>query len=321
MTHSILAALRILSHFWLEEVRPDDLPTIAALPELADTLPQTDKTALTDLAVEYQRLFGFNLPPYESVFIDPSAMLLAPATARVQALYRQAGWTPPAGVRVGAPDHLGLELLALAEMKGTLPRLAQQLHTEHLALWVPAFVLTLRRLKPHPFYATLADLTLALLLTTLTTNPLSTIHYPPSSISDPFPILPPPPVYDREGHLIPPAERAPETGLREVVKQLLTPCESGLFLTREDIARIGRALEVPAVMGERPYMLESLFRQAGEYELVPALLAQLRQLLAEVEATYQAWAEAYPAWSPYAEAWRRRVAATQVTLSARDSEQ
>jgi TorA maturation chaperone TorD len=330
MIHSILAALQILSHFWLEEVRPEDLPIITALPELANTLPQTDEVALAELAVEYQRLFGFNLPPYESVFIDPTVMLLAPATARVQMLYRQADWTPPANVRAGAPDHLGLELLALAEIeakalrqaqdeakaeaKEELERLAQQLHTRHLALWAPAFILTLRRLAPHPFYATLADLTLDLLLTTLPPNSQFTIHNSPFTI-DIFPLLPPPPVYDREGRLIPPDQREPETGLRSLVKRLLTPCEAGLFLTREDMARLSRVLDLPLVVGERLYMLETLFQLAGQYELIPALLEQLRQLLGDVEMAYQDWAEAYPAWTPYAQAWRRRVATSQAHLT------
>jgi len=80
MTGSFISALRLLGHFWLEEIKADDAETIAALPELAQTLPHIDSAALTDLAAEYQRLFGFNLPPYESVFIDPSVMLMAPAT-------------------------------------------------------------------------------------------------------------------------------------------------------------------------------------------------------------------------------------------------
>ena len=316
----IIEALRILSHFWLEEIRPDDLATIAALPELAETLPQLDRATLTDLAVEYQRLFGFNLPPYESVFIDPSLMLLAPATARVQALYRQAGWTAPANVRIGAPDHLGLEMLALAgikakaEAKEELVGLAQQLHTHHLALWTPAFILTLRRLNPPPFYATLGDLTLDLLLATLPPNSQFTIHHSPFTI-DPFPILPPPPIYDNQGQLIPLDKRKQEIGsLRDMVKGLLPPCETGLFLTREDMARISRSLDLPAVMGERSYMLETLFQLAGQYELVPALLDQLRQLLTEVDATYRSWAGEYPGWISYAQAWCRRVAATQVVL-------
>jgi len=319
----IIEALRILGHFWLEEIRPDDIATITALPELAETLSRTDTAALTDLAVEYQRLFGFNLPPYESVFIDPSVMLLAPATARVQALYRQAGWTAPANVRIGAPDHLGLEMLALAEIKAKaeaeakeeLTELVRRLHTEHLALWTPAFILTLRRLNPPPFYATLGDLTLDLLLATLPPNSPFTIHHSPFTI-DPFPILPPPPSYDNQGQLIPPDKREQGiVGLRDIVKGLLPPCETGLFLTREDIARISRSLDLPAVMGERFYMLETLFQLAGQYELVPALLDQLRQLLTEVDATYRSWAGEYPRWTSYAQAWCRRVAATQDLLS------
>lgn len=347
---AITKALRLLSHFWLEEVHSDDLATIAVLPELAETLPQADAAAVTDLAVEFQRLFGFNLPPYESIFVDPAAMLLAPATARIQALYRQAGWAPPAHARVGAPDHVGLELLALADMqaraeaKEEQAKLAYRLQTDHLALWVPAFVLTLRRLTPHPFYTTLGELTVDLLLTTLPSDsPFNIRHLPfpvqsrrpPMGSSqlidypDPFPALPPPPVYkDRlnpdeavseENLDFSPAvsvELEVGLGLRELVKRLLTPREAGLFLTQADLTRISRTLDLPAVRGERRSMLETLFRQAGEYELVPALLDQLRQLLAEAEAAYQCWAEEYPAWTAYSQAWRKRVTATWGLLTA-----
>ena len=107
---------------------------------------------------------------------------------------------------------------------------------------------------------------------------------------------------------------AGQDGVRGLVKRLLPPCETGLFLTREDIARISRRLDVPGVVGERSWMLENLFRLAGQYELVLPLLDQLRQLLTQAETTYQAWADEYPRWTPYAQAWRRRVAATQAWL-------
>ena len=89
-----------MGRFWLEEVTPKEFGILNALPELAQTLPALAETHLTGLAVEYQRLFGFNLPPYESVFIDPSGMLMTPATERVQRLYRQGGWQLPVDVRV-----------------------------------------------------------------------------------------------------------------------------------------------------------------------------------------------------------------------------
>jgi len=298
------------------------------------------------LAVEYQRLFGFNLPPYESVFIDPSAMLMAPATGRVQSLYQQGGWNPPPEARTGAPDHLGLELLALAwglEISQTHPSalsaknsskeqtMVRRLHTEHLALWAPPFVLALGRLAPHPFYATLGDLTLDLILSTLPEQSA------PAN-SDPFPDLPEPPIYrgtedleDADGNSeqanrlssrsnpfvsqLRVEDEGDEVSLRDIIKQLLPPCKAGLFLTREDIARIGQGLDSPGVMGERYRMLETLFRFAGQYDLIPLLFDQITRYLADAEVAYQKLAAEYPAWLPYADAWQHRLASTQAMLT------
>lgn len=323
MTNPITTAYRLLGHFWLEEVKPVDADIIAALPDLAQTLSKIDAAALGQLAVEYQRLFGFNLPPYESVFIDPTAMLMAPATELVQALYRQAGWQPPAGTRSGAPDHLGLQLLALADwQEAGLTELAAQLHRAHLALWVPAFAQTLHRLRPHPFYAALADLTVDLILSTLP-EPVA------ANDDDPFPELPPPPVFRDSGGpdapapafcptddgqciTTPPTEA--ELRLRDVIKKMLPPCEAGLFITREDIARMAQALKMPASMGDRYKMIETLFQQAGEFDLVPQLLAQFDQLFTRAAAGYQNQADAYPGWAGYAAAWQRRTTAMQALL-------
>jgi hypothetical protein len=120
-------------------------------------------------------------------------MLMAPATTRIQTLYQQAGWQPPAGTRTGAPDHIGLEMLALADMLDRNNQSAAvRLYVNHLALWVPSFIFTLKRLRPHPFYQTLADLTLDLILATLPEDKV------PEN-GDPFPELPPPPVYRGSG--------------------------------------------------------------------------------------------------------------------------
>ena len=294
---------------------------IAALPELAQTLPDTAAGTLTNLAVEYQRLFGFNLPPYESVFVDPSSMLMAPSTERIQSLYQQGGWQLPQNVRSGGPDHLGAELLALADWQDSARLdLAHRLHARHLALWAPVFVITLWRLAPHPFYQTLSQLTLELLLTTL---PEDTIP----QTEDLFPVLPPPPIYrDTEpesfGHqnnldspeIIPPAmdesttkDSQAENSLRKVVKHLLTTRQTGLYLTREDMAQIGDALDLPGVMGERHRMLDGLFRQAGQYDLIPDLVEHLEQLVKDTRAAYRRLANEYPHWVPYAKAWEGRL--------------
>lgn len=322
MTESIIAAFRILGHFWLEEIKPDDLETITALPELAQTLPKTNLATLTELAAEYQRLFGFNLPPYESIFVDPSAMMMTPATERVRALYQQGGWQLPVGIQTGAPDHLGAELLALADWLDVgRTDLAHHLYGRHLALWVPIFVLTLRRLTPHPFYTILGNLTLDLLLATL---PEETV---PTN-GDPFPDLPPPPTYrgtydratdlpdsDNPGDLK--QSDGSEEGtitLHHLIRQLLPPRQAGLFLTREDIVLISRRLRLPIGMGERFRMLDSLFRAAGQYDLIPDLFDQLNQKLLEANTAYRRLADEYTLWELYADAWGQRLSVTKANL-------
>jgi TorA maturation chaperone TorD len=298
-----------------------DLSILAALPELTQDLPGQNPAALAELAVEYQRLFGFNLPPYESVFVDPSGMLATATTERIQHLYRQGAWQPPSTARTGAADHLGLELWALAgwlETGQTI--LAQRLQARHLALWLPAFVLALRRLKPQLFYATLGDLTLELVLATLPENPL-----PPGT--DPFPVLlsfsgaetgPEPEEFQAElaDHPTPLGDGEEVVGLRDLVARLLLPCQAGLFLTREDIARLSQVLDLPPTVGGRSQMLEGLFRMAGQYELVPTLFEQLQTILVEAQRTYQAWAAEFPVWTSYAQAWGRRLDTTYTYLEA-----
>lgn len=306
----ITHALQLMGNYWLEEIQPEDLLVLKQLPGLAEALSDDQADALTDLAVEYQRLFGFNLPPYESVFIDPSAMLNAPATARVERLYQQAGWAPPAGVRYAAPDHIGLELLALADMPQTDMLAAPPLLINHLALWAPIFLLTLERLDPHPFYARLAELTQALILETLPDNPL-----PPGI--DPFPSLPPAPVYRGTYQ---PAPGQPELevealkgqpiqgdSLRQVLDHLLIPRQAGLYLTRQDLAAAALALELPGVVGDRGHTLKTVLQLAAQYELLSELFEQLVNLCQREISAYGDLERDNPAWAAYAKAWQQRL--------------
>jgi TorA maturation chaperone TorD len=354
MPSSLVPALRILAHFWLEEIDKPDLETISAIPSLAQTLPGPSAESLTELAVEYQRLFGFNLPPYESVFLDPSAMLMAPSTERLRILYRQGNWSPPATVRAGAPDHLGLELYALgdgieAERDAAKPAaatnsgpdrprqhthtLAHRLQTEHLALWVPAFVLSLKRLDPHPFYTNLGELTLDLILSTLPEDwlpadgdpfrPTSQLYSPQSAVasseSGSFISGPEPGLFDLHSPGSPIQLQADDEleglGLREIVTRLLSPCLAGLYLTREDMARLGQALKLPGVVGGRYTMLATLFRLAAQSEQVPLLIDRLEVVITAAGTDYRACAGEFPTWAPYAQAWCSRIDATLMMLA------
>ena len=184
-------------------------------------------------------------------------------------------------------------------------------------MWVPAFVLALRRLSPHSFYTVLGELTLDLILTTLPGN-----LFLPNN--DPFPALPPPAIYkasgdqehaERDSAFCPAPEDEPATyHLRDLIHKLLLPREAGLFITREDIAHIGQALNAPGVMGERHRMLESVFHFAGQYDLLEVLIDLLHQLLEKTREDYRQLALEYPTWRVYADAWGQRVTQSQTLL-------
>ncbi len=299
--------LRALAWTWLEEVRADALTRLAGLPALAEAVGEPTEERLTELAVDYQRLFGFGVPPYESVFLDPSAMLMAPATARVQAFYRRVGWTPPDGVRVGAADHVGLELWLLADLLAAGRHgEAGDLVREHLAFWLPPLVLAVKRLAPDPVYATLADETLGAVLVLL------------EGVKAPvrLPLLPPPPRYEARGLPEPANGASHEGGLHEFVRTLLTPREAGLFITREDLGRLSRHVELPPVLADRRAMLMTLLRLAGQYDEVAHVLQGLGRLLDEAAQAYQAVGEQFPAWRPYAACWLERLERTAAKVAA-----
>jgi hypothetical protein len=71
------------------------------------------------------------------------------------------------------------------------------------------------------------------------------------------------------------------TGLRQIAEHLLTPVASGLFLARDDLARLGRAHELPRGFGSRVIQLDNLLRSAVEHQQLGVLLNSLDALLVE----------------------------------------
>jgi TorA maturation chaperone TorD len=357
------AWLRRLGWWWLRELRAEDVgalltaegdPRVAELRQALAPLMgaeggEPDADAIDRLAAEHHRLLGFAVPPYESVFVDPSTMMMAPATARVSALYRHMGWRVPEAARAGAPDHVGAELLALAEaIDAGDDETSSALLVDHLALWAPAFLEAVGRARPAAFYGALAEASLEALMGMLSERRIGD-GAGTGEDADPFPILPPPPRYrgtgmavpeeaggpfdvglggvtapeDHEGHRPDDGHDAGEgtddaqdLRLRDLVRRLLTPREAGLWIGRADAMQLSGQLGVPTAIGNRAAMLEAMLRAAGGQDAAPAAFDGLLALLEATDARYETWAERWPAWQPYARAWRGRVAATTEQVRA-----
>src|SRR5947199_7662460 len=86
----------------------------------------------------------------------------------------------------------------------------------------------------------------------------------------------------------------PGASLRATIRLILTPARAGLYLSRDDLARLGGTLGFPLPALDRRIMLEHLFMAAGPAGLLPRLF---ELLLAEADAwvsTYEQWEQEYP---------------------------
>ena len=286
----------------LPYVRAIDMPD-GLVPAVLDTDQQ---------AAVHQALFGFNVFPHESVFVDAPSVLGGPATAAVQHFYRQVGFAPREGEV--APDHIALELGLMAFLSGaeangwttrntdTVPQnrnLQRQFLDQHLLLWLPALVLAIRQQGESLFQA-LAKLTLELVLDHRRTLDEDLPSSPPSIHLPKAPAL-----LDN-----------PSTGLREVAAYLLTPAHCGLYLSRDDIARLGHQLHLPCGFGDRRQMLTNLLRSAAEYDSLPALVTELQQMVLIWQDHYQHWRRTGPlSMVSIAAAWIERLSATDSLLA------
>jgi TorA maturation chaperone TorD len=167
------ATYRLLGRLALAEIDPSLAQSLDQLSELDQALAASGGVgALQRLRAEYTRTFLMNVHPYESVYLDESAMLNTPRTSLVLEHYRQHEFDPVSAAAVGAPDHLGLELefmAHLAEREATARRdgnmpLGEVLRDEqihfceaHLLKWGPIFGRLLSETAESPFYQTLGE--------------------------------------------------------------------------------------------------------------------------------------------------------------------
>ncbi len=301
-------AYALLGRLYLEELGPGLLREVGAVPELAAALGEAFDA--DEAAADFHHLFGLNVFPYASLFLDAGGRLGGPTTDHVRRLFREAGH--PTDAAAESVDHVGHELGLLAFLAGAeadaeedgLPaeaermrRLQRRFFDAHLLWWLPAFALSLRRQR-HAFYAALADLTLDLAL-----DHRAALGGETAAVA--APLLPtPPPLLDDEA-----------TGLKEIAGYLATPAWSGCYLSRDDVARLGRREGLPRGFGGRALMLTNLLRAAVEFDRLAPLLALLADDVAAWRAHYGALAGCgVPPLAEVAASWLERLATTAQIL-------
>jgi TorA maturation chaperone TorD len=304
----------LFARLLLEGVTADLLPTIRAVPELADLLPES--VDLDEAAAIHNRLFAFNVFPYAGIFLDDSGLLGGPAAGEVERLYRQAGFE--IDVSGAGADHLGQELafltyLATAESDAWADNNVSAVQSwqaaqykflkNHLLPWLTPCLIAIE-LQEDEFYRRIAQIVMA----------LSAGHYEALTIAGSLP--------ENETSFITLPVQQPtagqslsledgRTGLREIARFLITPSQAGIFLGRHDLNLLARRLSLPHGFGSREQMLMNLLQSAGQYDSALPLFQTLQERVTIWQERYQRVQSEFPQTAVFVQPWQKRTSQGQ----------
>ena len=316
----------LLGRLFLRGVTDDVLDHVRAVEPLADHVSAFPTDADGELdrdeaGAAHHDVFGFNVFPYQSTFIDETSRAGGDETERVADFYREAGF--PLVQTAESPDHVGVELnflgfLSKMEAENTGPDaeaardFSRRFLDEHLLQWFTALRHALH-VHEHPFYRALADVTAEMLIDhrralagdggvtpTFTRDADDTARHaprPPSAQPDP------------KGTDMLDDER---TGLRDIAEYLLVPAHAGIYLSRATIRALSRTGNLPAGFGARDDMMSNLLNSAADYDGLERLTDLLIAHTADTRAAWEAFGAEIPDLTgPIADKWIGRLDDTE----------
>lgn len=268
-----------------------EAPT-AASPRLADAVGLT----AAPTAAEYTDLFVFQQPPYASVYLGSEGMVGGDARDRIAGFWRALGAVPPP-----EPDHLVTLLGAYADLlerheaagdgmqRQQVQAARRAFLWEHLLSWLPAYLIKAQEVAPMTFRRW-AELLMEALLEE-------------ARESGDEPRMP---LHLREA---PPIAQAPDENSHTFLGALLTPVRSGMIVTRTDLIRGARSMDLGVGVGDRRTMLRALVDQDPE--------STVRWLSDEARRWARRHADLARDLGPVATYWRQRAETTAELLDSR----
>jgi TorA maturation chaperone TorD len=274
-----------------EGLTPQLLPYVQQIPELARAAPQPYGSDIA--AADYQSIFGFNLFPFQSIFLDSTGLVGGRETKRVQKFLMKVGYE---GISDVDPDHVAQLLLCLAtlcEDGGKEGRQQQaELLGQHLLRWLLPFTCALK-LQKQDFYIALADLLVAFVADHAGDLVEELGGQRPFTLSQPPDIL-----------------GSKKNGWKEIVAFLLTPVATGIYLGRDNIGDLARQFKLPRGFGERQQMLVNLFQSAIVYDGFGEMIGELGKVAAAFQSHYSDKQAQFPPDAALAGQWQARAGQT-----------
>lgn len=245
-----------------------------------------------ELCSQYVTAFDLGVPPYASVFLEPTGRVGGSVTLAVSDDIAGAGLLPVTD-EVGA-CHVGVMLGHMGRLcrRGRGEEAGKFAH-RHVLGWLPAYAAAFEELGVA-FWSAVVQVVLDVV-----SEHVRSIAMTPDA---------PVPAVSPDHPLVDPA-----SGLREVAAHLACPARCGLFLTDTECGRIGRALELPRGFGHRRARIETMLRTAAEYDTLVPLCQALGEVVERRAARLQALArDRFDARELVA--WTARLDATQRML-------
>jgi TorA maturation chaperone TorD len=234
-------------------------------PLLSDALGEDPD--LDEVAAAHHRAFEWSVFPHQGVFLDLGGWADGTSSESLRSLFSVVGYSS----RTELPaDHLSniLGALALAVEGGvdevSLAELESSLLDRHLLRWLPLFVAAVRRLRvpfPAAMVGQLEDLVL----------------YHRELLELPVDAS------ELEGSVQVDLLEDPDTGLAEIASHLLSPPQTGIFLSREDILSVARESGCFCGFGDRQTMLLNALRTAVQHDRIREFTGALSELHREEE--------------------------------------
>lgn len=270
---------------------PDETlrPFLADYPDFENVVEQG---SIDERAAQFESLFGFNVFPVASVFLEADGMLGGVASRNVAEQMGRAGF--PYEELTDPVDHLSTELAflaILADSSGPEAEIARDFIDQHLLAWLPAFVEAVRR-ESNPFYTKMAESTLDVIYDHRSILGVASAPDPSALFTGSFRL-------DDE-----------TTGFHEIAEYLTTPAQCGFFLSRSVIAGMARAYRLPHGFGGRKQMMVTSLRSAVAYDLLEGLTQRLKTIIATDKSKWKAHAAQGPEAAFWAESWMKRLDAT-----------
>lgn len=229
---------------------------------------------LDDAHADHQDAFGFNVPPLMGAFLDPEGHAGGESASRVAQTYAAIGYA--FDPRKEEPEHLSTVLRALGVLAGAeadameddeerivaeTRRLQAEVLRDHVLPWLPLFVGAVERLEttwPRALVHVLESL--------VELHRTHVMHY----LRDEEPWVLEAPAIDLDDR---------QTDLRAIAHALAVPARCGIWLSKDDLKRVGRAHRLPSGFASRALMIQNLLRSAIRFEALDELVDDLIAIL------------------------------------------